>query len=148
MEHQPPKKLFFLCFYFFRYSLIYMMIDTHHRLCNSFFLREELRNETNSCSPRAERKKKVFLRVFFFFFFFFFCIFFDYFHDAHFTLLRYCRGFTAHLNLAILMHCAGLRTDLFILFSFLSIYYSLTKSSFLKCSAMTKKFSIGRHLNA
>ena len=55
--------------------LLYMMIDTHHRLCNSFFLREELRHETNSCSPRAERKKKVFLRVFFFFFVFFLIIF-------------------------------------------------------------------------
>ena len=40
-------------------------------------------------------------------------------YDAHFTLLRYCRGFTAHLNLAILMHCAGLRTD----FSFLYFYF-------------------------
>ena len=37
----------------------------------------------------------------------------SFFNDAHFTLLRYCRGFTAHLNLVILMHCAGLRTDFF-----------------------------------
>ena len=40
-------------------------------------------------------------------------------NDAHFTLLRYCRGFTAHLNLAILMHCAGLRTD----FVWILIFY-------------------------
>ena len=43
-------------------------------------------------------------------------------YDAHFTLLRYCRGFTAHLNLAILMHCAGLRTDFYSLFFFIIFF--------------------------
>ena len=43
-------------------------------------------------------------------------------NDAHFTLLRYCRGFTAHLNLAILMHCAGLRTDFYSLFFFIIFF--------------------------
>ena len=51
-------------------------------------------------------------------------------YDAHFTLLRYCRGFTAHLNLAILMHCAGLRTDLFFSLFLNFIFYFIIQKRY------------------